>query len=68
MMLLHRICQTSLFELVIRGVGGLLSAYDLSKDSIFLTRCFDPSPSPCYLVCPIDQPTCGVDAHFLDSS
>ena len=39
MMLLHRICQTSLFELVIRGVGGLLSAYDLSKDSIFLTRC-----------------------------
>lgn len=38
MMLLHRICQTSLFELVIRGVGGLLSAYDLSKDSIFLTR------------------------------
>ena len=48
MMLLHRICQTSLFELVIRGVGGLLSAYDLSKDSIFLTRChFNPCPATC---------------------
>ena len=47
-MLLHRNCQTSLFELVIRGVGGLLSAYDLSQDSIFLTRCRPiPCPAPC---------------------
>ena len=48
MMLLHRICQTSLFELVIRGVGGLLSAYDLSKDSIFLSRC---RPISCPAIC-----------------
>ncbi|KAK9909409.1 hypothetical protein WJX75_001817 [Coccomyxa subellipsoidea] len=31
-------CQTSLFELVIRAVGGLLSAYDLSGDEVFLTK------------------------------
>ena len=33
-----RDCQTSLFELVIRGVGGLLSAYDLSQDPILLDK------------------------------
>lgn len=34
----RRNCQTSLFELVIRAVGGLLSAYDLSGDEVFLTK------------------------------
>lgn len=33
-----RNCQTSLFEVVIRGVGGLLSAYDLSGNRTFLTK------------------------------
>lgn len=36
---LRRDCQTSLFELIIRGVGGLLSAYDLSHDRLFLDKC-----------------------------
>ena len=33
-----RNCATSLFELVIRDVGGLLAAYDLSGDRMFVTR------------------------------
>ncbi len=35
---LCRGCTTSLFELVIRGVGGLLSAYDLSGDTMLLDK------------------------------
>ena len=35
---LPRNCATSLFELVIRDVGGLLAAYDLSGDRMFVTR------------------------------
>eukprot|EP00727_Mastigamoeba_balamuthi_P010643 m51a1_g6200 putative mannosyl-oligosaccharide -alpha-mannosidase ia (559) ;mRNA; f:115244-117459 len=31
-------CSVSVFETVIRVVGGLLSAYDLSGDRVFLTR------------------------------
>ena len=33
-----RNCATSLFELIIRDVGGLLAAYDLSGDRMFVTR------------------------------
>lgn len=29
----------SLFECVIRVVGGLLAAHDLSSDTLFLERC-----------------------------
>jgi hypothetical protein len=36
--IIHRDCRTSLFELVIRGVGGLLSAHDLSGDAVFLEK------------------------------
>lgn len=30
--------EVSVFETTIRAVGGLLSAYELSKDAVFLTK------------------------------
>ncbi|KAK9845755.1 hypothetical protein WJX81_001541 [Elliptochloris bilobata] len=34
----NRNCNVSVFEMVIRGVGGLLAAHDLSGDVLFLER------------------------------
>ena len=34
-----RDCNVSVFEMTIRGVGGLLAAHDLSGDAVFLERC-----------------------------
>ena len=52
-----RNCATSLFELVIRDVGGLLAAYDLSGDRMFVTRwgtldmACSPPPAESSLLC-----------------
>uniref|UniRef100_A0A0A9A537 alpha-1,2-Mannosidase n=1 Tax=Arundo donax TaxID=35708 RepID=A0A0A9A537_ARUDO len=41
-------CEASVFETTIRVVGGLLSAYDLSADKIFLEKARDISDD-CYV-------------------
>ena len=36
---MRRDCNVSVFEMTIRGIGGLLAAHDLSGDAVFLDRC-----------------------------
>jgi hypothetical protein len=38
---IHRHLQVSFFETSIRALGGLLSAYELSKEKVFLEKALD---------------------------
>lgn len=42
-----RFYDASVFETIIRILGGMLTAYELSGDAGFLTRCSSMVPSSC---------------------
>jgi hypothetical protein len=56
--------EISVFETIIRSVGGLLSAYDLSKDTVFLTKAVELTE----LLLPAINATTGRADYRLDTA
>ncbi|TMW63372.1 hypothetical protein Poli38472_002313 [Pythium oligandrum] len=56
--------EISVFETIIRNVGGLLSAYDLSKDQLFLTKAVELAQR----LLPAIHESTGRADYFLDTT